>query len=179
MDVVIHPCLNIIFRFVISISILICNIPIFGEILSVCLIRGQALFILPFASIFFGLKAPFQVPQCFILSHQPLQMCTNVKIKNWPTLLFMYIPCRRGFHERFCSGDRPGWKLKKNYFNDSYCNSLKTVTVFRYELTFDIYASTNELKISSKPKFSAKFVATITAFGEAKKFFKNPPLVFI
>ena len=50
-------------------------------------------------------------------------------------------------------------------------------TVFRYQLTFDICASTYELKKSSKSKFGAEFVATITYFGEANKFFKNRPLI--
>ncbi len=48
-------------------------------------------------------------------------------------------------------------------------------------MTFDIYdAPTYELKKSSKSKFGAKFVATITDFGEAarqKSFFKNPSLI--
>ena len=32
---------------------------------------------------------------------------------------------------------------------------------------------------SSKSKFGAKFVSTITDLGDAKKFFKNPTLVNI
>ncbi len=55
---------------------------------------------------------------------------------------------------------------------------LKKTSAFRYKLTFDIYALTYKLKKYSKSKFCAKFVATITDFGEEarqKSFLKKPP----
>ncbi len=53
---------------------------------------------------------------------------------------------------------------------------LGTLVALKYDkiLCFDIYASTFELKKSSKSKFVAKLVATITDFGKAlsqKSFF--------
>ncbi len=56
---------------------------------------------------------------------------------------------------------------------DSLKNIIK-ISVFRYLLTFDTYASTYELKKSSKSKFGAEFVAIITDFGNAKESFSGP-----
>ncbi len=59
---------------------------------------------------------------------------------------------------------------------DSLKNIIKkTLYTISTTLTFYIYASGYKLKKSSKSKFGAEFVATITDFGEAKKFFKNTP----
>ena len=48
---------------------------------------------------------------------------------------------------------------------------LKKNSVFRYKLTFEIYAWTYKLKQIFQIKIWRRFGATITDFGEAKMFF--------